>query len=328
MIITRTPFRISFAGGGSDLRSFYSKRDGCVLSATINKYMYISVHPSFNRVETLIKYSRTEIAKDVLQLDHPIARQLLLDYGLGGVEITSTADIPSGSGLSTSSAYSVGLIHALNAFQGRFRPQTEIAAEACALEIDKLGDPIGKQDQYGVAMGGMKFIQFHQDESVSVTPVVVKREVLNQLENNLLLFYTGYLHSAGDILEEQNANVQNDAQKFQNLAKMTELAKQLRLALMDGDLGTFGEILHQGWMLKKGLASKISSPVIDAFYEKAIRSGAAGGKLLGAGGGGFLLFYCEKDRQEALREALRELDEFPFSFENCGTQVIYSESNA
>ena len=325
MIITRTPFRISFAGGGSDLRSFYSKHDGCVLSATINKYMYVSIHPSFNRVETLIKYSRTETAKDVRQLGHPIARQLLLDYGLSGVEITSTADIPSGSGLSTSSAYSVGLIHALNAFQGRFRPQTEIAEEACVLEIDKLGEPIGKQDQYGVAVGGMKFIRFHQDETVSIAPVIVKREVLNRLEKNLLLFYTGYLHSAGDILKEQNANVQNDTRKFQSLAEMTELAEQLRLALMNGDLDAFGEILHRGWMLKKGLASKISSSAIDGFYEKALQNGAAGGKLLGAGGGGFLLFYCEEDKQKKLREALEGLDEFPFSFENGGTQVIYSE---
>jgi D-glycero-alpha-D-manno-heptose-7-phosphate kinase len=323
VIITRTPFRISFAGGGSDLPAFYRRHAGCVLSVSINKYMYITIHPSFNRNETLVKYSKTEIVKAVADLKHPIARGLLQDYNLSGVEITSTADVPSGTGLSTSSAYTVGLIHALSAFTGKYRSQESIAEEACELEIEKLGDPIGKQDQYGVSVGGLKFIQFNRSGDVNIEKVILRRDVLKRLESNLLLFYTGESHSAGDILEEQIANINNDENKFNNLIQMTELTKKMHTALIDEDLSTFGDILHRGWMLKKQLASNISLPVLDRYYEIALNSGARGGKLLGAGGGGFLLFYCEPDRQGYLREALSNLVELPFSFENGGTKVIY-----
>ena len=195
MIITRTPFRVSFAGGGSDLPSFYRRHEGCVLSMTINKYMYVSIHPTFNRDETVVKYSQTEIVRDVRAVQHPIARQLLLDYGIDGVEIVSTADVPAGTGLSTSSAYTVGLIHALNAFRGKLCSQERIAREACELEIEKLGEPIGKQDQYGTAVGGLKFIRFKSDDSVEVEPLAVSRQKLSELEGNLLLFYTGLTHS-------------------------------------------------------------------------------------------------------------------------------------
>jgi D-glycero-alpha-D-manno-heptose-7-phosphate kinase len=285
--------------------------------------MYITIHPSFNRNETAIKYSKTEIVKNIENLKHPIARRLLQDYNLSGVEITSTADVPSGTGLSTSSAYAVGLIHALNAFTGKYRSQESIAEEACELEIEKLGEPIGKQDQYGVSVGGLKFIQFNHSGDVNVEKVILRRDVLKRLENNLLLFYTGENHSAGDILEEQIANISNDEDKFNNLVQMTELTKEMHSALIDEDLSTFGDILRKGWALKKQLASKISLAAVDRYYEKALNSGARGGKLLGAGGGGFLLFYCESDKQMYLREALSDLIELPFSFEGGGTKVIY-----
>lgn len=323
MIITRTPFRVSFAGGGSDLPSFYHRHEGCVLSTTINKYMYVVIHPTFNREETVVKYSKTEITDTVRKVQHPIARQLLLDHKVDGVEIVSTADIPSGTGLSTSSAYTVGLIHALHAFKGKFCSQEKIAREACELEIDKLGEPIGKQDQYGTAIGGLKFIRFRQDDTVAVDPVVVSSEIRRELESNLLLFYTGLTHSAGTILAEQSKNVVSESDKFQNLVQMTKLAYSMRDALMEGDLESFGRILNENWILKRQLASKISNETVENYYQIAMRNGALGGKLLGAGGGGFLLFYCEKKYQPRLRAALSDLIELPFLLENDGTKIIY-----
>lgn len=323
MIITRTPFRISFAGGGSDLPSFYQRHEGCVLSTTINKYMYVVIHPTFNRNETVIKYNKTETVGDIRRIQHPIARQLLLDNKMSGVEIVSTADIPSGTGLSTSSAYTVGVIHAIHAFQGKFCSQERIAREACELEIEKLGEPIGKQDQYGTAVGGLKFIRFLPDDSVDVEPLAILPEVRKKLDENLMLFYTGLTHSAGEILKEQNANVVSEDAKFQNLVRMTELAYDMRAALVQGDLDTFGDILNQNWLLKKELASSISNHTVDHYYNLAIESGARGGKLLGAGGGGFLLFYCDKKHQKRVRSVLSDLVELPFSLENSGTKVIY-----
>ena len=323
MIITRTPFRVSFAGGGSDLPSFYQRHEGCVLSMTINKYMYVSIHPTFNRDETVVKYSQTEIVRDVRAVQHPIARQLLLDYGIDGVEIVSTADVPAGTGLSTSSAYTVGLIHALNAFRGKLCSQERIAREACELEIEKLGEPIGKQDQYGTAVGGLKFIRFKSDDSVEVEPLAVSRQKLSELEGNLLLFYTGLTHSAGEILQEQNKNVAGEDKKFQNLVKMTELAYELREAVVAGKLDDFGRILNENWLLKRELASQISNDKIGRYYDLAMANGALGGKLLGAGGGGFLLFYCPKEKQKRLRSALSDLWELPFAMESSGTKIIY-----
>lgn len=323
MIITRTPFRVSFAGGGSDLPSFYHRHEGCVLSTSIDKYMYISVHPTFSRQETIVKYSRTEITEDVRKIQHPIARQLLLDKHISGVEISSTADIPSGTGLSTSSAYTVGLIQALNAFQGKYASQEAIAAQACDVEINKLGEPIGKQDQYGTAVGGMKFIRFLPDDTVEVEPIVMKKSTKQELDNNLLLFYTGLTHSAGTILKEQNANVVSAEDKFRGMVRMTELAHEMKEALCADDLSRFGDILNENWMLKRSMASSISNNFVDKYYDIAVNNGAKGGKLLGAGGGGFLLFYCEPENQPRLRSALSDLVELPFNMETGGTKVIY-----
>lgn len=323
MIITRTPFRVSFVGGGSDLPSFYHRHEGCVLSTSINKYMYVVIHPTFNRDETVVKYSKTETVTGIRKIQHPIARQLLLDHKLDGVEIVSTADIPAGTGLSTSSAYTVGLIHALYAFQGKYCSQERIAREACELEIDKLGEPIGKQDQYGTAVGGLKFIRFLPDDTVEVEPLIISGERLRQLDRNLLLFYTGITHSAGTILKEQSKNVVSAEDKFNTLVKMTQLVYKMRNVLTSGDLDEFGDILNQNWLLKRELASKISNDTVDHYYQLAMNSGALGGKLLGAGGGGFLLFYCPQEKQARLRSALSDLVELPFAFESSGTKVIY-----
>lgn len=323
MIITRTPFRVSFAGGGSDLPSFYRRHEGCVLSTSIDKYMYVDIHPTFNREDTVIKYNKTEIVSDIRKIKHPIARQLLLDHKLSGVEIVSTADIPSGTGLSTSSAYTVGLIHALYAFEGKFCSQERIAREACKLEIDELGEPVGKQDQYGTAVGGLKFIRFLPDDSVDVEPLVISKHTHTLLNENLLLFYTGMTHSAGEILKEQNHNVIGEGKKFENLVQMTGLARQMRNALITGNLEDFGYIMNENWILKRNLAKSISNKVIETYYKIAMDNGAIGGKLLGAGGGGFLLFYCPEEKQPRLRAALSDLPELPFNMEKGGTKVVY-----
>ena len=323
MIITRTPFRVSFAGGGSDLPAFYRKHEGCVLSASINKYMYVIIHPTFNRDDTVIKYNKTESVSNIREIQHPIARQLLLDHKISGVEIVSTADIPSGTGLSTSSAYTVGLIHALYAFKGKYCSQERIAREACQLEIDKLGEPIGKQDQYGTAIGGLKFIRFLPDDTVEVEPMIIHKSVLTKLNQNLLLFYTGLTHSASHILKEQNQNLMSETEKFNQLVRMTELAKEMRDTLAKGNLDDFGRILNENWLLKRKLASEISNDLIETYYNRAMENGALGGKLLGAGGGGFLLFYCPEEKQLRLRSALSDLTELPFDLESSGTKVIY-----
>ena len=323
MIITRTPFRVSFAGGGSDISSFYHRHEGCVVSTSINKYMYVVIHPSFNRLTTTIKYSKTETVSQVKDIQHPIARQILLDYDVNGVEITSTADVPSGTGLSTSSAYTVGLIQAMNAYTGKYESQEKIAAKACEVEIEKLGEPIGKQDQYGTAVGGLKFICFRKDETVEVEQIIMSSDMYQALDDNLLLFYTGLTHSAGEILKEQNKNVVSADEKYRNVIQMTELAYELRDALCHNNIDSFGQILHKGWMLKKGLSGAISTGQIDRSYERAMNAGALGGKLLGAGGGGFLLFYCSKEKQRRLRSELSDLIELPFHMESEGTKVIY-----
>ena len=323
MIITRTPFRVSFAGGGSDLPSFYRKHEGCVLSTSINKYMYVSIHPTFDRKITSIKYSKAENVEDVRQIQHPIARQLLLDYKVSGVEINSIADVPSGTGLSSSSAYTVGLINLLKAYTGKYASQAKMAEEACRVEINKLGEPIGKQDQYGTAIGGLKFIRFLSDDTVDVEPVIMRPKTRQKLDKNLLLFYTGLTHSAGEILKEQSKNMVDDDKKFENMVKMTDLTKEMYRVLLQDDLNRFGEILHENWKLKREMTSGISNPLVDKYYDIAMNAGAKGGKLLGAGGGGFLLFYCEKCNQDRLRSALSDLVELPFSMENGGTKVIY-----
>ena len=321
MIITRTPFRVSFAGGGSDIPSFYREHGGCVLSTTVNKYMYISVHPSFEGTDTVLKYSRTEIVDDIDKIDHKYFQQILRKLRLSGVEIVSTADVPSGTGLGSSSSFTVGLLHALYSYKGKFVSKEKLAREACEIEIEELGNPIGKQDQYAAAYGGLNFYEFKQDGSVLVEPVIMKTESYLQLEKNLIMFYTGKLHSASAILEKQSRNI-TSGNKEKNQIKMCDLARELREELHHNNIDAMGEILHEGWKLKKTLAEGITDPVIDEQYEKALQHGAYGGKLLGAGGGGFLLFYVPEKKREELKIAMN-LPEFTFSFDRQGSAVIY-----
>lgn len=321
MLITKTPFRISFCGGGSDLPAFYREEGGCVLSTSIDKYMYISIHPYFDKNRISLKYSENENVSDVNKIRHSIFHQALQDIPTSGVEIVSTADVPSGTGLGSSSSFTVGLLHSLYSYHGKFASKARLAEEACAIEIDKLQAPIGKQDQYAAAFGGLNFIEFHADDTVSVSPVITGKETRKRLQGNLVLFYTGFTHDANKILSQQKANMKY-SDKRRSLRQMCCMAREMKAALESNDLSSFGRLLDESWQLKRGLAAGITGSEIDDLYAKARRNGADGGKLLGAGGGGFLLFYCEKDMQAGLTEALG-LRRFPFRFEHDGTSVIY-----
>ncbi len=321
MIITKTPFRVSFCGGGSDISTFYREHGGCVVSTSINRYMYVSVHPYFSENQTALKYYQNEIVDDIKDIKHSIFKCVLNDMDVKGVEITSTADVPSGTGLGSSSAFTVGLIHSLYCYKGKYVSKTELADKACKVEIEKLGNPIGKQDQYASACGGLNFISFHQDDTVSVEPIIIRPETLQELQDNIIVFYTGLTHDANEILAEQKKN-SSQADKTKNLIRMCELAKDMKKSLESNDLSDFGKMLDEGWQKKKELAKGIVNPTIDGIYNLAVENGASGGKLLGAGGGGFLLFYCEKYKQKNLLEKMN-LKQFPIRFEHDGTSVVY-----
>lgn len=324
MIITSAPFRIAFMGGGSDLPAFYRRQGGAVLSATINRFVYISIHPFFLAGKSIVKYSKNEMVSDVGQIKHPIfceALKALLPEG--GVEIVSTADVPSGTGLGSSSTFTVALLHALHAYCGRFRAKQDLAREACELEIGKLGEPIGKQDQYAASFGGLNCIEFYPDERVVVSPLVLPGDVVKRLEENLLLFYAGGRRRARDVLRVQALQLRMDQKRRDNLEKVVGLVHETREALTQGNLGRFGELLDKGWTIKRTLSSSISNERIDKYYTRAREFGALGGKLLGAGGGGFLLLYCEKKDQERLRKALFDLHEMPFRFDWMGTRIVH-----
>lgn len=327
MIISRTPFRVSFLGGGSDIPSFYERSPGAVLSTSIDKYMYLTVHPYFEPGQTLVKYSRTELCRHDEEVRHPIVRECLRRVGIrSGVEITSTADIPSGTGLGSSSTFTVGLLNTLWSYAGRFASKAELAEQACRIEIERLGSPIGKQDQYAAAFGGLSLIEFHPSGRVSVQPLTLAETTMRTLERRLLLLYTGEVRDANEILADQQREIRAE-EKFRAQQEMVRLAYEGRRALYDGDLDRIGSLLHENWLLKRCLSTKVSNGTIDALYQRALEAGAVGGKLLGAGGGGFLLFYCAEDRRDAVRRALGELRETPFGFDFGGTQIIYATEN-
>jgi D-glycero-alpha-D-manno-heptose-7-phosphate kinase len=322
LIITRTPLRVSFAGGGSDLKEYYLKYGGSVLSVAINKYIYLSMHPYFHKNRYLLKYSSHEYVDSVDLIEHKIIKQLFKEYNIKGVDFNSSADIPSGTGLGSSSAFTSGLITLCNAYTGKYMSTEDIAKYACDIEINKLKEPIGKQDQYACAIGGLNFIKFNQDDTVSVEKILLESKKLLELETNLLMFYLGGTRSASKILEEQKSNTSLN-KKIENLHKMVALSETLKEELQNGNIDAMGDILHQGWMYKKELASQISNEKIDYYYNLALKNGAKGGKLLGAGGNGFLLFYVPLAKQNILREALSDLDELDFKFDNEGSKVIY-----
>lgn len=324
MIITRAPFRVSFCGGGSDLPGFYEKYGGCVLSTTIRKYMYLTIHNYFEKDKIVLKYSKTEIVDNYDQIEHRIFKQCLKDYDIKGVELSSMADIPAGTGLGSSSTFTVALLQLLNTYKGTYQSKYKLAKDACEVEIDKLKEPIGKQDQFAAAFGGLKFYEFMPNGFVNVEPVVMAPESYKKLENNILMFYLGGTHSASEILKEQSKNVA-EVDKAAVQKKMCDITRTLKAELQNNNVDAMGELLHENWMLKKTLASGITNPLIDETYDLAMAAGATGGKLLGAGGAGFMIFYVPDEKHEAVRNALSNLREMDFEMDNSGTSIVMTD---
>ncbi len=323
MIISRTPLRASLAGGGTDFQEYYKSRYGAVVSTAINKYIYITVNKKFDD-KVRVSYSKTEIVDSVDQVQHNIIREALKIVGIEkAIEIVYMGDIPLGSagiGLGSSSSLAIGVLNALYAYKGIHASANQLARESCKIEIDILGEPIGKQDQYICAYGGFNFIQFNRDESVFVDPVIYTRETKESLNRKFMLFYTGIERVSSSILQEQK---QKTAANTTLLDKLLALAHELRESLINNNIEAVGEILDQGWHYKKELASSITNTMIDESYALARKAGARGGKILGAGGGGFLLFYVDEEYQDSVRNALTHLIESPFEFEPQGSKIIY-----
>jgi len=322
VIISRTPFRLSFMGGGTDLPSFYQEEEGMVLSTSLNKYMHITVNNRFDETYRL-SYSRTEICDNVDEIEHPIFRTVLKKYAPKGrgLELISMADIPSGTGLGSSSSFTVGLLHAIKGHLGLFQSAEDLASEASRIEIEDLKEPIGKQDQYAAAYGGLSVIRFLPSGDVSVEPVICSESVRKDLESQTMLFYTGITRSASQILTEQKSNTSG---KRDYLRQMKEYVPKLKSILEAGQsLETFGRILHEGWELKKQMANGISNPNINEWYGMAREAGATGGKILGAGGGGFLMLLVPQAKQERVRQALKGLRQVPIGFEKWGSKIIF-----
>jgi D-glycero-alpha-D-manno-heptose-7-phosphate kinase len=324
MIITRTPFRVSFFGGGSDLPGFYQRSQGAVLSTTIDKYMYLSAHPYFDPKSIHLKYAISELAATVADVRHPIVRRVLERLSIqGGIEITSTADVPAGTGLGSSSAFTVGLLNLLYGYSGKRVTAGRLAKEACDIEIEDLGEPIGKQDQYASAFGGMNFVRFFPDEQVDVAPVRLSPACRTALEGSLLMFYTGNPRSASELLRDQKEAVATDHEKFAAISRMVEMAYRAKELLETEDVPAFGRLLHDLWSIKRTITSTISNARIDEAYDKAREAGAWGGKLLGAGGGGFLLVAAPTSSHQAIRAALGYMQELPMRLERAGSKVVY-----
>jgi len=322
MIISKTPLRVSFVGGGTDLPEFYQDYGGAVLSAAIDKYIYVILKERFDR-RICINYSRKETVEDVEEIQHELVREAMRRTGVrDGIEITTLADIPSeGSGLGSSSAVTVGLLNALYAYQGQQQPAERLAQEACEIEIDTLKKPIGKQDQYIAAYGGVRLIRFRMAEGVEVIPATVNGGGTRRLADRLLLFFTGRTRRADEILTDQRANIPD---RIAVLKDMRDQAEDLRERLEAGDLAALGLALARGWELKKRLSNRITCDDLDELYARARAAGAVGGKIAGAGGGGFLLLYCEPAQQARVRQALSGLWELEFGLERDGSKIIFN----
>jgi D-glycero-alpha-D-manno-heptose-7-phosphate kinase len=323
MLITRTPLRISIGGGGTDLPSYYERRGGFFISAAIGKYMFIAINRTFTD-DYLIKYAELERRTSVDDIDHRIVRAVLTEHELEpGLEIVSTADIPAGAGLGSSGAFTVGLLRAVYALQREHVTPGGLAEEAARIEIDVLGEPVGKQDQYIAAFGGLTCFDVDQDGRVSVSPLAVSNETLHDLEERLLLFFTGYSRSAGDILADQHQRSQADeSEMLENLDRTKELGREIKRTLEDDAPERFGELMHEHWERKRSRSQGISNERIDSWYEAGIKSGAVGGKLVGAGRGGFLMFYASDPPALRAAMAAEGLPETRFAFDFDGSTVI------
>lgn len=322
MIIVQTPLRISLFGGGTDFPSYYCQEGGAVLSSAIDKYIFVTIKERFDHL-LRVGWTQTELVETVDEIQHELIREALRKTGIhSSIEVTTMGDIPSrGTGLGSSSTVTVGALHAMYAFQGQIVAAERLAREACEIEIEILGKPIGVQDQFIASYGGLRFLEFHPDGQVQVTPVPLDEASERRLNENLMLFYTGIARKAEGILDEQKNNIQDRGHVLRQLKALAHTARQ---ELEQGRVDVIGELLDESWQLKKQLASQISNTAIEDFYRAARQAGATGGKITGAGGGGFLLLYCPHEYQDAVREALKGLRELPFRLEPDGTKVIFN----
>jgi D-glycero-alpha-D-manno-heptose-7-phosphate kinase len=324
MIISRSPLRISLGGGGTDLPSYYREHGGFVISAAINKYVYITLHETFQR-QFIIKYSKLEVVDTADDIQHPIVREALRLIAIDNphLEITSMSDIPAGTGLGSSGSFTTALLRALHSLNHSFISQEDLAEQACHIELDILGEPVGKQDQYIASVGGITSFEFDRDGSVNVIPLKLSAETCNDLEDNLTLFFTGYTRSASSILKDQDTrSKQNDEEMLANLHCIKELGRRSKAALEHGDLRCFAELMHVHWEHKRRRSQSMTNAQIDEYYDLARNSGAIGGKLIGAGGGGFLMLYSENNTR--LRRVMTGagLREVRFGFDFIGTTVV------
>ncbi len=324
MIISQTPYRVSFAGGGTDLPSFYRQESGAVLSVAVQKHMYVTVTRRFEPT-IRVSYTKTEIADDVDAVQHTLVREALRMTGLGPhMEIVTIGDVPAGTGMGSSSTLTVGLLNAMHALGGRVTSPGQLASQACKIEIDILGSPIGKQDQYAAAFGGLNYIRFNPDDSVDVQPVPCARETLDELERRAIVLYTNQKRDANTILQKQS---EGTAGKLRVLREMRDLASEMRSVVSGrGNIDEFARLLHCGWELKRSLGFGITDEKVDAWYDAARKVGAQGGKLLGAGGGGFVLLLAPPERHEAIREALGRPREIDLRIDRLGSRIIFISS--
>lgn len=322
MIISQTPLRISLLGGGTDFREYFRREGGCVLSSAIDKYIYVVIKERYDE-RIRVGYTKTELVERIDQVEHELVRECLRRTGITRqVEVATMADIPSeGSGLGSSSSVTVGLLNAMYAYTNHTQDAEVLAREACAIEIDILGKPIGEQDQYIAAYGGQRFIRFCTNGEVRVETLGLNEGQTRRLNQNLMLFFTGVTRKAETVLGEQRANIESRTEVLRELSHLAEVGLE---CLRAGELDELGELLHQGWLLKRQMASRISNDAIDFMYTAARRAGALGGKITGAGGGGYLLLYCPRQKQDDVRSALSRLRELPFHLERDGSKVIFN----
>lgn len=326
MVITRTPFRISFLGGGTDYPAWYNQnsiRIGAVLSATINKFCYISCRhlPPFFEHRSRIVWSKTELVQNIDEIQHPAVREILKFLNIQkGIEIHHQADLPARSGMGSSSSFVVGLIHALHALDGRMITKRRLALDAIHVEQERLKENVGSQDQAAAAFGGFNKIEFGGPHRVTVNPIPLSSKKLDLFQNHLMLFFTGLTRNASEVAAEQ---IQNTTNKASELRIMKDMVEEAIDVLNEGSMDDFGRLLHEAWKIKKSLSSQITNPAINEIYDAGIQAGALGGKLLGAGGGGFILFFASPEKQPAVKERLGHLLHVPIKFENLGSQVVY-----
>ena len=323
MIITRTPFRMSFFGGGTDMPSFFNEHGGAVISTTFDKYCYVNVRhmPPFHPYISELVHNRFERVNDIEEIEHPLIRECMRLHKIHEIRLTYEGDLPARTGLGTSSTFAVGMLNAFCALKGKMMSKRQLAQEAIHVERDVLKEHGGWQDQVAAAYGGLNRIDFKNGD-FSVHPIVISPERKKELENNLLLFYTGIQRFSSEIQADTFAKPVDKTQQLKDMLALVDGAEKI-LCDKNASLNEFGKMLDTTWKLKRGTGAKVSNGSIDELYSKAISAGALGGKLLGAGGGGFLLFYCEKDKQEALKTALEQLMIVPFHFENEGSQILY-----